>query len=350
MAQQDRLAGINQAALNFVGLPPHVFEQFDAEAAEEARKSREELVIQLQTGTEAGREFYDRIRKAGLTPSTLDRTIHLPGNLSSFQIGVTNRAEMPDAIARSWDNLPADERDSRLEDPEIGGSANKFVLDLVTGFTLQAFSNKDWQTAINGFDVITGNGVLESVRLQELIKKLPLDRNNYEDRLAIAQAISNRLKAVEEGKIKEARLLEERQKREFKRIPSRVSTPGLFENEEARAQARIFVEKATEIPYVDLVIGMQEATGGIKSILVVINEDTKVDDPILMRADISTLAQETYPNYPSPEKYVDIITRQELQEHPITEEKTKLLWRRIEPLDTWDQKLIGDSAGHGEDR
>lgn len=354
MAQTDRLAGINQTALDFVGLGPQVIAQFAAESAaqearalEKARTSRVRLLDALDAGANHGAVFYTGIRAyldQGRQRARFDfdnplRTIHLPGNLASFDVSidVKSTAQVPDNLEHSWKyaakRRAMEKDDSRWEDPEIAGRAAKYIVHFLDGFATAAFEAHDWAAAVNAADIITDGGLLNSQWLRNVATTLPIDINDITDRVDLATAISQRLEHNAAKAQEEAERPERWRQREFGLIASRINKRGQFPDMEARYNARKFVEATTKLPNISRVIGVKNELGAIQRILVVTDESPNID-PQEAQAAISALTEQIYPGSPNIEMVIHALTVQELQQAAFTDKELKLFWRRIDAPQT----------------
>ena len=206
---------IPQSVLDFVGLTPERFAQFEQEAQEEAWQKREALLNSLGAGVENGKLFYKQI----LT-NTVKRYEDFPHDIYveipevSGQIPLRGKESgyFAEELLLTWSNRKKSTT-NQISDPEIAAATDKYVVDFVRGIGQAALVRNDLRTAVIALDVSTDGGILNNAFIKEQIEKLPLDRNDHQLRLQIADVIQQRLEELEQRQRQE----EERRKKTTRR-------------------------------------------------------------------------------------------------------------------------------------
>jgi len=219
-----------------------------------------------------------------------------------------------------------------FEDPEIIEGAQQYVRDLIRGLGDAAIEVgvKDWQTAVNAYDVITEGGITASEEFRGKIKNLPLDRKDHKERLAIAEAITFRLNQPLEKARHEEEQKQWSRERELRLAKTRINKKDLFPDAEVRKAVFTLVEQLAQVPAVQkmLVSSLPDAKPTIIAIV-------EGHNGIPIQADslqIICAVKEAFDRKTNAPEYI-ILTKEGLagnrsvREHP---KKVKLLWQKTD--------------------
>lgn len=179
MSTPEQSLGINQKFLDIVGLTETVQSNFSA-------RNQLELLKASSESTQAGEVLFS------------EKVLNIPypkgplGEVSFFKIDVRNLAyeDIPDNLKGALDfwiiNEGLDQEGHKAE----ADDTTYFAREALKRFASLAFEHKYWQVFVNAYDVLA-EGELVLLPL-EMIGSLPLENDDYTDRLKIAEALQKR--------------------------------------------------------------------------------------------------------------------------------------------------------------
>lgn len=175
---------IDPEILSSLGLNPQDVEQYDAEV-----KAWQKELANIE---QQGNQYYATKLQGELTSG---RQVIWIGKSGNLQLNIRHANELPDALIKERQAILHIHPQARnpKEDAKFQEAMKRFI----KGYGTAALESGDWQTAINAFDIVTEDGILQNQEVMTQLRDL-----SQADKVAgvdIAKAIQERVNRRKQG-------------------------------------------------------------------------------------------------------------------------------------------------------